>query len=431
MLVENSYPGDVRVKNEAEKLVSAGYSVTVIGLRHAGQKFSDEVNGVRVFRVPPITIFKKLGKSGSSWLRFIGFFQALIGYVVEYVYFTAACLAVSIYVALRWGFDVVHAHNPPDTLCVIGGFYKVFGKDFVFDHHDLSPELYLSRFGLRTGQRGAAYRTLLAFEKISLRLSTVSIATNESYKAIQIERGGMQPDQVFVVRNGPYLDRIRLVEPDKRLRSMKKSILGYVGVMNPQDGVDYMLRSLHVLVHELKRTDFYCVAVGSGDSIDDLKRLSEELELGDYVWFTGIISEEDLRRSLSSMDICLDPNPSSPLNDVSTWIKVMEYMAMGKPIVAYDLKETRYSAQEAAVYVPPNDEVKFAEAIVELMDQPDRRTEWGSFDGAEWRRSLSGTSFPQNCWMLTAQGARPRAFFMTLWRPCSRNDGRSCGIRWG
>ena len=379
MLVENSYPGDVRVKNEAEKLVSAGYSVTVIGLRHAGQKFSDEVNGVRVFRVPPITIFKKLGKSGSSWLRLIGFFQALIGYVVEYVYFTAACLAVSIYVALRWGFDVVHAHNPPDTLCVIGGFYKVFGKDFVFDHHDLSPELYLSRFGLRTGQRGAAYRTLLAFEKISLRLSTVSIATNESYKAIQIERGGMQPDQVFVVRNGPNLDRIRLVEPDKRLRSMKKSILGYVGVMNPQDGVDYMLRSLHVLVHELKRTDFYCVAVGSGDSIDDLKRLSEELELGDYVWFTGIISEEDLRRSLSSMDICLDPNPSSPLNDVSTWIKVMEYMAMGKPIVAYDLKETRYSAQEAAVYVPPNDEVKFAEAIVELMDQPDRRTAMGEF----------------------------------------------------
>lgn len=184
---------------------------------------------------------------------------------------------------------------------------------------------------------------------------------------------------MFVVRNGPDLNRVRLVAPDERLKTMGKCILGYVGAMNPQDGLDYMLRSLHVLVNKLGRKDFYCVAVGSGDSLDGLRELSRELGLDDYVWFTGFIPTTDLMRYLSTADICLDPNPSNPLNDVSTWIKVMEYMALGKPIVAFDLKETRVSAQEAAVYVRPNDEEAFAEAIRDLMDDTGRRREMGEF----------------------------------------------------
>jgi glycosyltransferase involved in cell wall biosynthesis len=160
---------------------------------------------------------------------------------------------------------------------------------------------------------------------------------------------------------------------------MNKYILGYVGAMNPQDGLDYMLRSLHILIHKLGRTDFHCVAVGTGDSLEGLKALSHELGLDEYVWFTGKVSDDDLMRYLSSSDICLDPNPSNPLNDVSTWIKVMEYMALGKPIVAFDLKETRYSAGDAAVYVRPNDEEAFAEAIRGLMDAPDRRRAMGDF----------------------------------------------------
>jgi glycosyltransferase involved in cell wall biosynthesis len=379
MLVENAYPGDRRIVQEAQTLIGAGYQVSVIALRGPGQALSEELNGAHVFRIPQITIFKKLGNRRSALPRLVGVLPAVLGYFVEYVYFTTACLVVSAYVALRWGFDVVHAHNPPDTLWVVGALYRPFGVDFVFDHHDLSAELYLSRFRLKVREGGVIYKVLIQLEKISLRLSTVSIATNESYKAIQIGRGGKRPEEVFIVRNGPDLNRVRIVAPDERLKRMNKCILGYVGAMNPQDGLDYMLRALHILVHKFQRTDFFCVAVGPGDSLESLKRLSHELCLDEYVWFTGAISDQDLMRCLSAADICLDPNPSNPLNDVSTWIKVMEYMALGKPIVSFDLRETRYSAREAAVYAPPNNEEAFAAAICELMDQPERRREMGEF----------------------------------------------------
>jgi glycosyltransferase involved in cell wall biosynthesis len=379
MLVENTYPADVRIAKEAGTLAGAGYHVTVIALKRPEQPFSEELDGVRVFRIPRITVFRKLGSKRNALLRLIGMVQAALGYFVEYFYFTGACVFVSMYVALRWGFDVVHAHNPPDTLWVVGALYKPFGVDFVFDHHDLSPELYLARFGLKTSDAGLIHRVLMRLEKFSLQVSTISIATNESYKAIQVARGGKRPEQVFVVRNGPDLNRVRLVAPDERLKSMNKCIFGYVGAMNPQDGLDYMLRSLHVLVHKFKRTDFYCVAIGTGDSLEGLKTLSHDLGLDDYVWFTGRVSDDDLIRYLSTSDICLDPNPSNPLNDVSTWIKVMEYMALGKPIVAFDLKETRFSAGDSAVYVRANDEEAFAGAICELMDQPKRRRQMGEF----------------------------------------------------
>jgi len=377
MLVENTYPADIRVLKESQTLADAGYQVSVIALRRKGQPRYEEIGGVRVFRVPRLTVFKKLANKRNLLMRLAGAIQSLVGYVTEYVYFTAVCLIVSVYIRVRYGFDVVHAHNPPDTLWIVGAFYKPFGVQFVFDHHDLSPELYLARFDVKPGDGGVTFQVLTALEKISLWVSTISIATNESYKAIQVERGGKRPEDVFVVRNGPDFSRVRLVPPDERLRSLNKCILGYVGAMNPQDGLDYMLRSLHILVRKFGRTDFFCVAVGAGDSLDGLRTLCRELGLEDHVWFTGIVSDDDLMRYLSTADICLDPNPSNPLNDVSTWIKVMEYMALGKPIVAFDLKETRFSAAEAAVYVRPNDEEAFAEAIRELMDDPGRRREMG------------------------------------------------------
>jgi glycosyltransferase involved in cell wall biosynthesis len=379
MLVENTYPGDIRVFKQSQTLQQAGYQVNVIALRRKGQTRYQEIGGVRVFRIPRLTLFKKLGSKRNLLSRLVGAIQSLLGYVVEYVYFTAACLFVSVYIFVRWGFHVVHAHNPPDTLWVVGIFYKLFGVHFVFDHHDLSPELYLARYELPPSKAGATYKVLMAFEKISLWLSTVSIATNESYKAVQIQRGGKRPEEIFVVRNGPDLNRVRLVAPDQRLKSMNRCIFGYVGAMNPQDGLDYMLRSLHILLNKFGRKDFYCVAVGAGDSLDGLRKLVHELGLEDHVWFTGIVSDDDLMRYLSTSDICLDPNPSNPLNDVSTWIKVMEYMALGKPIVAFDLKETRFSASKAAVYVEPNNEEAFAKAICELMDDPARRREMGEF----------------------------------------------------
>jgi glycosyltransferase involved in cell wall biosynthesis len=377
MLVENSFPGDVRVRNEAYLLKNAGYKVIVIALNKKGAKFKENIDGIQVYRIPELSIFKKTSNPNASYFKkLLNKVKSLLGYPFEYLYFTSACFCLSICLFIKEGFDVVHAHNPPDTLFLIGGFYKLFGKKFVFDHHDLSPELYESRFGVSGGM---VYKSLMLLENLSLRLSDIAIATNETYKEIQINRGGIKPENVYVVRNGPDLNRVKLVPTDEKLKAMGKTILGYIGAMNPQDGVDYLLRSLSHLVYKLKRSDFYCVIIGSGDSFEDLKSIAKELKIENHVWFTGIISDDDVFRYLSTADICIGPDPSSPLNDVSTWIKIMEYMALGKPIVSFDLKETRYSAQEAAIYIEPNDEAKFAQAIAKLMDDADLRKKLGEF----------------------------------------------------
>jgi glycosyltransferase involved in cell wall biosynthesis len=387
MLVENNFPADTRVRNEAFTLASNGLRVTVIALRGKGEADREIVNGVTVYRVPRLTLFDKLPQSGASFAsRLLRRIAVLIGYVSEYAYFTTACLALSLYAAVRERFDVVHAHNPPDTLVVVAAILKLLGKKSVFDHHDLSPELYLSRYNTN---ESAITRALHVFEKASVRLADVVIATNESYKKVDIERNGADPSKVYVVRNGPNLTRVRLVEPDARLRALGKTILGYVGAMNPQDGVDYLLRALAVLKGGLKRSDFFCVIIGDGDSKSALEQEARRLGLSDEVWFTGFIPDDDMIRYLSTADICLDPNPSSPLNDVSTWIKVMEYMALEKPIVSFDLKETRYSAGEAASFVPPNDERAFACAIARLMDDSAARREMGRFGRSRVLSDLS------------------------------------------
>jgi glycosyltransferase involved in cell wall biosynthesis len=191
--------------------------------------------------------------------------------------------------------------------------------------------------------------------------------------------------------------------PSARLRSMGKTILCYIGSLNPQDGVDYLLRSLKYLSHDLKRDDFHCVIMGNGDSLEDLRALADRLQLNGHVKLTGFVSDEELAQNLAAADICVDPDPSSPLNDVSTWIKIMEYMAYAKPIVTFDLKETRFSARDAAVYVKPNDEARFAEAIAELMDQPEKRSQMGTFGRRRVQEELQWTKVGQN--LLTAYRA--------------------------
>lgn len=388
MLVENCFPADTRVRNEAATLVEHGFTVSVIALRGAGEAAHEDVDGVSVHRVPRLTLFEKLpGPTPTGVRAVLNRLRVIVGYVTEYGYFTSACLVVSLYIGIREGLDVVHAHNPPDTLFVVGLVHKVLGRKFVFDHHDLSPELYQSRY--RTTTNGLVTRILGLFERFSVRLADVLIATNESYRAIDIQRNGIAPEKVFVVRNGPNLKRVRLLTPDGALRTKGRIILGYVGAMNPQDGVDYLLRALAHLAYGLGRTDFYCVMIGSGDSLEELRGLAKELRIADHVQFTGFIPDEDMVRYLSTADICLDPNPSSPLNDVSTWIKVMEYMALGKPVISFDLKETRRSAGEAALYARPNDEVQFARAVATLMDDPNRRARMGECGIERVRRELS------------------------------------------
>jgi glycosyltransferase involved in cell wall biosynthesis len=377
MLTESAFPADTRVRNESNALVNAGYKVGVIAIRkNKHEKMIDKVNGVTVYRVPEVALFKKSMSAKSRVRVKLYRIKSAGGYIIEYCYFTFACLLVSVYLAMREGFQVIHIHNPPNTLFVIGAIYRLLGKQFVFDHHDLAPELYVSRYGV---EKDMIYNMLLMEEKLCLRVANVVITPNESYKEIDMKRGKIKSGKIFVVRNGPDVETIHEVASDEALQNKGKKILAYIGVMGPQDGVDYLLRSLREIAYSMKRSDFYCIIIGRGDAVQDLMALRDKLELEDFVYFTGHIPIGDALRYLSTADICLDPNPSNPLNDFSTWIKVMEYMALGKPIVSYDLKETRYSAQEAAIYVTPNDEREFAKGIVSLMDDPCKRAKMGEF----------------------------------------------------
>lgn len=359
MLLENhTYPQDGRVRREAVSLQRAGYRVTVIAPAGDGQPRSEVVDGVRVYRYP------------APRER-----DGFVGYAIEYGYSMLMSALLTFFVFVRHGFDAIHAHNPPDTFVFIAAPYKLLGKRFVFDHHDLSPEMYDARFGDDANPK--VHRVLRRLERWTFRLADHVISTNESYRDIAMGRGNVPPHRVTIVRNGPELDRVRLMEPDPQLRSRAKHIFGYVGVMGPQDGVDYLIRALHHLVADLDRGDFLCFIVGGGSAVPELQALVTELGLEDHVWFTGRTSDEDLMRYLSTADICVDPDPFNPFADRSTMIKMTEYMAMARPIVAFDLTEHRRTAAEAALYATPNDELDFARCLAELMDDPERRAAMG------------------------------------------------------
>jgi len=394
MLVENYFPQDTRVRNETLLLKSAGYELAVVCYRKPDQPRREKLDGINVYRISRFELFRKTPSGETSrlslfWLRF----RSLVGYLVEYFYFTTACFIHCARIFIKSGFDVIHAHNPPDTLFLVALPFKLLGKKFVFDHHDLCPELYQSRYSAEPG----VYTSLLrAFEWFSLKLADVTVATNNSYKEIEIGRGGVRPDRIFIVRNGPSCERMTSRAPSERLRRLNKTILCYVGSLNPQDGVDYLLRALDRLKNDLQKHDFYCVIIGDGDSLRDLRSLAGQLRLNGCVELTGFIPDKELLENLAAADICVDPDPASPLNNVSTWIKIMEYMAHGKPIVSFDLKETRFSAQDAALFVPPNDELGFARAIAVLMDDPELRQKLGRFGRERVERELQWSVTGQN-----------------------------------
>ncbi len=359
MLLENAdYEHDTRVRGEAEALLASGYQVVVINRRWPGGRRHEVMNGVHIYTFP-------MPSTGSGFM----------GYVTEYLYATAAMFVLSLYVLLRRGFDIVHTHNPPDILFLVAGFYKLFGKQFVYDHHDLGPELYDARFAGRGSW--LVHQMLVLGEKVACRLADRVIATNESYKRIEMARSGVPATRITVVRNGPELKKFHLVPGDPELRRRAGTLLGYIGVMGPQDGVDYLLRSLKHLVYDLGQTDVFCVIIGRGDTLDELQAMAHELKLDPYVWFTGWVSYEDLLCYLSTIDIGMDPDPSNAFNDACTMIKIMNYMALAKPVVAFDLPEHRVTAGEAAVYARPNDEMDFACQIAALMRDPERRAQMG------------------------------------------------------
>ncbi|MCB0197562.1 MAG: glycosyltransferase family 4 protein [Anaerolineae bacterium] len=361
LLENNAYPQDGRVRREATTLIAAGYQVSVISPKdiQIEQPWREIVDEVRVYRYP-------MPPAANGFL----------GYIWEYSYSMVAMFILSWLVSYREGFDIIHAHNPPDTLVLIAAFYKLMGKRFVFDHHDLGPELYYyGRFGGNSNR--FVYRVLIWFEQLSCQLADRVIATNESYKAIEMERGKVQENQITIVRNGPDLDRLRLMAPDPVLRRKADIIIGYVGELSFQDGLDYLLRALHHLIYDIGRLDFYCAIIGDGDALDSLKQMAVELNIDEYIWFTGWLSGSELVRCLSTIDVGVSPDPSNPYNDRCTMIKISEYMALGKPIVVFDLPEHRVTAQAAAVYARPNDELDFARQIILLMDDQERRQKMG------------------------------------------------------
>lgn len=360
ILVENlSVPFDRRVWQESRALVDAGFDVTVISPTGTTQDREREVwlDGVRILRYP-----LRAATGGP------------IGYLSEYTFALLHTLRLAIKVRREERVDIVHACNPPDLLFLIALVLRPFGARFVFDHHDLGPEMFLSRFP--NGGRILYWLTRIV-ERLTFACADAVISTNESYRRIAIERGKVDPDDVVVVRTAPDLRRFVRQEPDDDLRRGKTHLLAYVGVMGPSDGVDYAVRSLARLRRDVGRDDFHCIMMGAGDTYDDQVALAAELGIADVVEFPGRVSDEFVRRCLSTADVCLAPDPLNPLNDVSTMNKVVEYMAMARPIVSFDLVEARVSAGDAAVYVAPNDELAYARAIADLLDDPDRRRQMG------------------------------------------------------
>lgn len=371
ILVENlSVPMDRRVWQESRALVRAGYEVVVICPMGARMDTEPEVvlEGVRILRYP-----LRAATGGPA------------GYVREYGLALWHTLRLALRVRREGPVDVVQACNPPDLLFLAALPLMASGARFVFDHHDLVPELFRSRFG----SGGALLRAAKLLERITFALADGVISTNESYRRIALTRGRKAPGAVQVVRSAPDLTRFRPREPEPALRRGKRYLAAYLGVMGPQDGVDGALRALAHLRHGRGRDDLHTVLMGGGDDLDALVALAGDLGLSDCVEFTGRVPDEFVQRCLSTADVCLSPDPENPLNDLSTMNKVVEYMAMGRPLVSFELKEARVSAGEAAVYAPAGDERAFAELIDELLDDPGRRMRMGTIGRARVADRLS------------------------------------------
>lgn len=369
IIVENlSVPFDRRVWQEARSLTNAGYEVVVVCPQGKGR---DEerwalIDGIEIYRYPlrPTT-------GGAR------------GYVREYSLAFWHTRRVIRELSRSRQFSVVHACNPPDLLLLTALTLRRQGAAFVFDHHDLVPELYLSRFG----DRGFGYSLTVLAERLTFRLAEVVISTNESYRRAALERGGLREEDVFVVRSAPDLGRFQAVAPAPQLRRGKRHLIAYVGVMGPQDGVDHALLALAEL--RQRRSDWHAIFIGAGDVFQEMRTLATELGLDGDVEFTGRIPNEQLIQILSTADIGLAPDPKNPLNDVSTMNKIVEYMALGLPVISYDLVEARVSAGDAGIYAAANDRVDFAVRISELLDAPARRAEMAELGKHRLREELA------------------------------------------
>ena len=373
ILVENlPSPFDRRVWQEATTLNSNGYQVSIICPTGKGYEEPFEVvEGIQIYRYDlPIEA------------------EGAKAYAIEYSVALWRTFSLAWKIRRERGFDVIHACNPPDLFFLIGGFFKLFyGTKFIFDHYDINPELYEAKFG----RRDFFWKLMLWLERITFRIADVSIATNDSYKKIALDRGGMDLDKVFVVRSGPKLDRLRLLPPVPKLKKGRRFLVGYVGVMGKQEGIDLLLQTVKYLIVDMRRVDIQFGLVGGGTSLEEMKILAEKLNISDFVTFTGRVSDQKMLEMLNTADVCVNPDIANEMNDKSTMNKIMEYMALGKPIVQFDLTEGRFSAQGASLYAAKNDPIDMGNKIVQLLDNPELRTQMGEFgrkrviNNLEWK----------------------------------------------
>ena len=362
MIVENlPVPFDRRVWQEANTLRSNGYEVNVICPKGRGYRASHEViDGIAVYRHP---------------LPFEA--DGALGYVLEYGLSTFFQFLLAWRVFLTRGFDVIHACNPPDTIFVVGGFFKLlFGRRFIFDHHDLSPELYVAK---REGKRGPLYGPLVFLERMTYRVADVSIATNDSYRQVAIDRAGMPADLIYVVRSGPAMRHLDPREPNPALRHGRRYLVAYVGIMGSQDGVPLLLEAAREVVHGQGRDDVQFVLVGSGTEFPRIEQLTRDLDLEGHVTLTGLLppNSDELLDILATADVGVSPDPPSEMNDKSTMNKTLEYMAHGMPLVQFDLTEGRVSAGDAALYAQGASPEDLARKLLQLLDDADLRGAMG------------------------------------------------------
>jgi len=359
MILENcSYLYDARVGKEARALKEKGYAVSVISPESGKWPSRVLIDGVTIYGFPHFS-----------------FAYGTLGYFLEYAYAALAIAAITAYVWLTRGFDIIHIANPPDCIVPVTAVYKIIGKRIIYDQHDLSPELYVARF---SRSNRLLLWLQLRLELLSYKLADHVIVTNESYRQIAKSRGRQPESNVTVVRNGPELERLQALGVDEELRKKSPNIIAFSGVTGHQDGLDYLCRALSSLRRDLSRKDFLCIVVGDGDALSDTKDLAHEVGIDENIWFVGWVSDPDAYfRYLSTADICVAPEPSNRYNDHSTFVKIMEYMLAGKPIVAFDLPENRVSAEGAALYATPNNHREFAAKLAALMDDKALRHSMG------------------------------------------------------
>jgi glycosyltransferase involved in cell wall biosynthesis len=357
-LIENvPYSLDGRVRREAHTLKSVGGDITVICPSDGGS-WVRTVDGVRVYHYPKPS--------------FTGGFLA---HVTEYVASLFFHFILTLWVALRHGFDVVHVANPPDLLWLVAAPYRLFGKRFIFDHHDLVPELFEVRFRDRMPW---LHSLMLWLERQSIQLANHVICTNNTFRHVAITRGGKKPDDVTVVRNGPWLSRDFPVVPrDEKVRELGDVIVGYVGIINAQDHVDNLLDAARIIRYEMGRKDIGFILVGSGDAYPALLAQRDAMGLSTCVSMPGSLPWKEVVPKLSAADICVQPDLPTIFNRHLTMNKLMEYMAFGKATAAYDMTETRFSGADTVHYIPGTSAHELATAIVELADDPERRADLG------------------------------------------------------